>query len=48
MTATAVVTMMLILGFVWGGLGLILVTAVRREREKQVAEKPDEAGRQPR
>jgi len=48
MTAAAVVTMMLILGFVWGGLGLILVTAVRRERAKQVAEKPDEAGRQPR
>ncbi len=38
MTASAVITMMLILGFVWGGLGLILVTAVRRERAKQVAE----------
>ncbi len=40
MTASAVITMMLILGFVWGGLGLILVTAVRRERAKQLADKP--------
>ncbi len=40
MTAAAVVTMILILGFVWGGLGLILITAVRRERAKQVADKP--------
>jgi hypothetical protein len=47
MTATAVVTMMLILGFVWGGLGLILLTAVRRERAKALAP-PDEAGRGPR
>jgi hypothetical protein len=34
MTATAVVMMILILGFVWGGLGVILGTAVRRERAK--------------
>jgi len=45
MTATALITMMLILGFVWGGLGLILVTAVRREREKASA-LPEEAGGQ--
>ncbi len=40
MTTTALITMMLILGFVWGGLGLIVITAVRRERAKQVADKP--------
>ncbi len=40
MRPTALITMMLILGFVWGGLGLILITAVRRERAKQVADKP--------
>lgn len=34
MSATAVVTMILILGFVWGGLGIILLTAIRRERAK--------------
>ena len=34
MSATAVVTMILILGFVWGGLGIILFTAIRRERAK--------------
>jgi len=45
MTSTALITMMLILGFVWGGLGLILATAVRRERAKASAP-PDEAGRQ--
>jgi hypothetical protein len=47
MTPTAVITMTLILGFVWGGLGLILATAVRRERAKASAP-PEEAGRQPR
>jgi len=47
MTPTALITMILILGFVWGGLGLILATAVRREREKASA-RPDETGRQPR
>jgi hypothetical protein len=34
MSTTAVVTMILILGFVWGGLGFILATAIRRERAK--------------
>lgn len=34
MSAKAVVTMVLILGFVWGGFLLILVTAFRRERAK--------------
>lgn len=34
MSSTTVATMILILGFVWGGFALILATAVRREREK--------------
>lgn len=33
-STTTVATMILILGFVWGGFALILATAVRREREK--------------
>jgi len=33
-STSAVVTMACILGFVWGGLLVILVTAVRKEREK--------------
>lgn len=43
MSATAIATMVLILGFVWGGFGLILATAVRKEREKQ-SEEPRGAG----
>lgn len=35
MSLTAVVTMVLILTFVWGGLALILATAIRKERRKQ-------------
>lgn len=35
MSLTALVTMVLILGFVWGGLAVILATAVRKEREKR-------------
>lgn len=34
MSGTAIATMILILGFVWGGLFLILWVAVRKEREK--------------
>lgn len=34
MSPKAIATMALILGFVWGGFLLILVTAFRREREK--------------
>jgi len=34
MSTTAVVVMILVLGFVWGGFALILATAVRKEREK--------------
>lgn len=35
MSTTTVVTMILILGFVWGGLAVILTAAVRKERQKQ-------------
>ncbi len=42
MTGTTIVVMVVILGFVWGGLGLILVAAGRKEREKKAA---DVAGR---
>ena len=34
MTATTIVVMVLILGFVWGGLVTIILTARRKEREK--------------
>lgn len=34
MSAAGIVTMIAILGFVWGGFLLILITAIRREREK--------------
>lgn len=35
MSATSIVVMTLILGFVWGGFLLIVATAVRAERAKQ-------------
>ena len=34
MTTSTVITMVLILGFVWGGFSLALVTAVRKESDK--------------
>lgn len=34
MSATTVVVMVLVLGFVWGGFALILALAFRKEREK--------------
>lgn len=34
MSPKAVATMVLVLGFVWGGFALILTTAIRKEREK--------------
>lgn len=37
MSATTVVVMVLVLGFVWGGFALILALAVRKEREKLLA-----------
>ena len=35
MTTSAVVTLVLIIGFVWGGFSLALVTAVRKESDKR-------------
>lgn len=37
MSVTAVVTMILILAFVWGGFMLAVATAVRKERRKTPA-----------
>jgi hypothetical protein len=34
MTTSTVVTMVLVLGFVWGGFALALYTAVRKESDK--------------
>lgn len=34
MTASTFITMVLILGFVWGGCAYFLITAVRRESDK--------------
>ena len=34
MTTSTVVTMLLILGFVWGGFSVALLTAVRKESGK--------------
>ena len=34
MSTTAVIVMIVVLGFVWGGFALILTTAVRKEKEK--------------
>ncbi len=34
MSLPAVVTMVLICGFVWGGFAALLVSAVRKEKEK--------------
>jgi len=38
MTSTTIIVMVSILGFVWGGLVLILVTAAREERRKEAAD----------
>ena len=35
MTTSTVITMVLILGFVWGGFALALLTAVRKESAKE-------------
>lgn len=34
MTTTGIIVMILVTGFVWGGLAFILTTAARRERSK--------------
>ena len=41
MTATTIVVMILILGFVWGGLATIVLTAARQERTKSHAGAPE-------
>jgi LPS O-antigen subunit length determinant protein (WzzB/FepE family) len=38
MEPAAILTFLLIGGFVWGGLVVLLVTAVRKERRKEAAE----------
>lgn len=38
MTSTTIIVMVSILGFVWGGLAWILVTAARAERRKEAAD----------
>lgn len=35
MSAKAIVTMIVITGFVWGGFAVILTTAIRKEGQKQ-------------
>lgn len=35
MTADVVVTMIFIIGIVWGGFALVLVTALKKERGKE-------------
>lgn len=40
MSATTIVVMILILGFVWGGLAAIMLVASRKEREKRPVEEP--------
>ncbi len=36
MTSTGIITMIAVLAFVWGGFALLVVTAVRKERAKNV------------
>ena len=38
MEPAAILTFLLIGGFIWGGLIVLLVTAVRKERRKEAAE----------
>lgn len=35
MTSTGIITMIAILAFVWGGFGLLVLMAVRKERAKE-------------
>jgi hypothetical protein len=34
MTTSTVITMVLVLGFIWGGFAFFLLTAVRKEADK--------------
>jgi len=36
MTMATWITMLLVIGFVWGGFSLVLVTAVRKESRKRI------------
>ncbi len=38
MTETTIITMTLVLGFVWGGLIFLIATAVRKESSKHMAD----------
>jgi hypothetical protein len=38
MSASGWITMILIVGFVWGGFGLLLVMALRKERRRRPEE----------
>lgn len=39
MSTTGIVTMVLVLAFVWGGFALLLTTATRKERRKREEER---------
>lgn len=41
MTTTGIIVMILIVGFVWGGLLFIMTTAARKERAKRAGGEPD-------
>ena len=38
MTGTTIIMMILVLGFVWGGLTLLIATAVRKESAKHMVD----------
>ena len=38
MTGTTIITMIFVLGFVWGGLILLIATAVRKEGAKRMVD----------
>lgn len=42
MTATAILTMVVVCGAVWGGLAALLLYAVRREKRREA--EPEESG----
>ncbi len=43
MTTTGIIVMILVTGFVWGGLGFIMAKAARNERTKGESGGPGEA-----
>ena len=48
MTTSTVITMVLILAFVWGGFVLALATAARKESEKEIEDSGRFSGGSPR